>query len=187
MAETILTAAPALDDALVMGPNRVAERGDLSMVSVAIPQGGGPDLEEALQAAFALAMPAPLLGSDTGQIRAISSGADQILLVFPHTAPRPALFVAEKLAGAGYAVDQTDALLMLEIVGPDTPAALERLCPLDFRGMGDGAAARTVMDHIAVTLLRCEAERFQLICARSFAHSLLHAVETAYRDVIEPV
>ena len=94
-----------------------------------------------------------------------------------------ARIMREKLQGTGYTTDQTDAWVCLEISGPETILALERLCPLDIARFTDGTAARTVMQHMGALIIRLSADRFLLLSARSSAASFLQAVETSYRNV----
>lgn len=181
-----LTARPVLDGAdLTIGENRIVERSDLAIVSVAAPLGG----EDALRAAFArrwsLDLPAPTRSADRGPLRAIRTGADQVLLIFPE-AHMTWLDVRSALDGSGYTTDQTDAWVVLEISGPETPAALERLCPLDVDAarFPVGAAGRTLMAHLGVIVLRLGEEKFWLMSAASSARSFLDAAATAFRNVI---
>jgi len=89
------------------------------------------------------------------------------------------------LKDAGYTTDQTHAWVALEVSGPDTNLALERICPLDLslRSFPNDAFGRTVMDHIGAIVIRIQDDRFFLLSASSLAVSYLHAVETSYRNV----
>ena len=88
-----------------------------------------------------------------------------------------------KLDGKGYTTDQTDAWVVLEISGPDTMAAMERLCPLDLASFETGTSGRTVMEHMGAFVVKIEDNRFWLMSASSSAASFLHAVETSYHYV----
>lgn len=180
-----LVATPVLGGVdRTLGANRIVERADLALVSVAVPHGGEDALAAAVRAGCGLAMPSPTQSSATGEMRAIRTAPDQVLLVFPHAMPDAERVVQNKLSGAGYTTDQTDAWVVLDISGPDTRKALERLCMLDLDEFSDGTAARTVMEHLGAILVRLDAERFFLMSARSSAGSFLHAIETSYRNVI---
>ncbi len=182
-----LAAAPTLGGAdIAPGGNRIAERDDLALVSVAIPLGGDRALAAALRKGWGLAVPGPRLSAVSDRARAIRTAPDQIMLVFARSGPDANATVQAALAGAGYTTDQTDAWVALEVSGPDTPAALERLCPLDLQpdAFPEGAAARTVMEHMGAMILRLGADRFLLLSASSSARSFLHAVETSYRHVM---
>ena len=187
MAEYTLEAAPALGGAdIAIGGNRILERDGLALVSVATPQGGEAAMAEALKRGWSLEMPGPRVSSTSGEMRAVRTAPDQVVLVFPHAAPDANGVVQGKLEGAGYTTDQTDVWVALEVSGPETLAALERLCPLDLSEAAfpvDGAA-RTVMEHMGAIIVRLEVERFLLLSARSSGASFLHAVETSYRYVV---
>ena len=184
MADITLTAAPLLGNAdIQIGENRIIERDDLALVSVAAPLGGEDALAKALKSGWSLEMPAPTRTTSSGDTRAIRSGQDQMLLVFPHATPDAEPQVQAKLNGAGYTTDQTDSWVLLEISGPDTMAALERLCLLDLASFDVNDAGRTVMEHMGAFIVKTGDDRFLLMSASSSAESFLHAVETSYAYV----
>ena len=188
MAEITLEAAPILGGAdIEIGENRIVERDDLALVSIATPLGGEAALEAALNSGWSLGMPTPTRATQAGETWAIRTTADQLMLVFPHAAPDANTIVQGKLKGASYTTDQTDVWVVLEISGPDTLAALERLCPIDLHAdaFPEGAAARTLMEHMGAMILRLGSERFLLMSASSSAASFLHAVETSYAYVTD--
>ena len=181
-----LEAVPTLGGVDVsIAENRIVERDDLALVSVAIPAAGEEPLAQTMQAAWGLPLPGPTLSTTHGQMRAIKTAPDQLLLVFPHAMPDAEAIVQGSLGGTGYTTDQTDAWIVLDVSGPDTSAAMERLCMLDLTppAFPENAAARTVMEHMASIVVRIGDEGFQLMAARSSAASFLHAVETSCRNV----
>lgn len=179
-----LEAAPILAGAdLTISDNRIIERNDLALVSVATPLGGEDAIAAALNKGWSLSVPQPTVASQNGDTHAIRIAPDQLMLVFPHNAPDANTAVQSKLDGAGYTTDQTDVWVVLEISGPDTIAALERICPLDVAEFPVGAAGRTVTEHMGAFVLRVGDDSFWLFSASSSAQSFLHAVETSYRNV----
>lgn len=175
---------PALGGAdITIGQNHIVERTGLALVSVATPLGGGAELSGALSAGWGLDLPKGTKSHASDEVRAIPLTADQCLLIREASEPDPVTIVREKLKGTGYTTDQTDAWVCLEISGPETILALERLCPLDVARFEDGTAARTVMQHMGALIIRLSPDRFLLLSARSSAASFLHAVETSYRNV----
>ena len=184
MAEHTLEAAPLLGGkSLSFGDSRVVERDDLALVSIATPQDGGEALAAILKDEWAFDVPAPTLSSTSGDVRAIRTAADQMMLVFPHLTPDANVHVQVKLDGVGYTTDQTDAWVVLEVSGPDSIAALERLCPLDLHASAFpvNAAGRTVMEHMGAMIVRTDDDGYLLMSASSSAQSFLHAVETSFR------
>ncbi len=168
---------------LTHGQNRIRERPDLAIVSVATPQGGDAALTRAFEVGWSLDWPTPTISTTCLDMRAIRTSPDQVLLVFPHASPDAERHVAAKLDGAGYTTEQTDAWVVLDISGPNTRSALERLCPIDFAEMPDNGAARTVMEHMGAILLRLATNQYWLMSASSSARSFLHAVETSFTNI----
>lgn len=187
MAELHLQAAPALGGfTLTLGENRIEERADLALVSVATPSGGETTLARAFEDNWQLSLPGASCSSVNGDLRAIRTAPDQLMLMFAHATPDAAQVISDRLQGAGYVTDQTDAWVILEISGPATLSALERICPLDLdpAGFPVDAAARTAFEHMGAMMVRLSDTRFLLLSARSSAVSFLHAVETSYRFVL---
>ncbi len=162
----------------------IVERGDLALVSIATPQGSEKALATALQAGFGLAPPTATVSTTGGETRAVRTAPDQMFLIFPHGTPDANGQIQNKLGGTGYTTDQTDVWIALEISGPNTLTALERLCPLDLARMPANGAARTVMEHKGAMIIRLGQGRFLLMSASSSAGSFLNAVETSYRYVV---
>lgn len=180
-----LTPKPLLGIDLKLGQNRIVELDELAVVSIAIPLGGEEALSKALKNGWNINIPEPTRSSVSGDMRAVRSGADQMLLLFPHETPDAEAMVRSKLNGAGYTTDQTDSWVVLEVSGPDVHAALERLSPVDLSpaAFPDGATARTVMEHMGAMVVRTGGARFLLMSASSSAASFLHAVETSFAYV----
>lgn len=186
MAEMAFTleAAPTLGGTdITLGANRIVERDDLALVSIATPLDGEDTLRTALQANWGVSYPEPSQASQNAETYAIRTAPDQVLMMFPHPTPDAEKTVRQKLAGAGYTTEQTDVWVALEIDGPDTLSALERLCPLDVQHFPKWGAARTAIEHMGALILRLDTDRFLLLSASSSAGSFLHAVETSYRNV----
>ncbi len=184
MAEIRLDPTPTLGGArLEIGMNIIAERDDMALVSVATPLNGEAELGAALAQAWGLKIPAPALSETAGDMRAIRTSPDQMMLVFPHATPDAEPHVQKAISGKGYTTDQTDVWVVLEVSGPENIAALERLCPLDLPAAPTDFAARTVIEHMGAIVVKLADDRFLLMSASSSASSFLHAVETSYRYV----
>ena len=186
MADIRLTAAPLSGGGDIdIAGNRIIARDDLALVSVATPLQGDAALKKVLTAEFGLKMPSATLSSMAKGVRAVSMAPDAMLLIFAHPTPDAEMHVRTKLGGAGYTTDQTDSMLAIEVSGPDTMAAMERICPLDLHpdSFGRNASGRTVMEHMAATIIALGDAHFQLLTASSSAKSFLHALETSYHNV----
>ncbi len=182
MADITLTSSPVLGVDLMIGANRIVEHDDLALVSVAIPLGGAPRLAQALKEGWSLKMPDARQSSVSGNMRAIQTAPDQMMLIFPHSGPGANNVVRKKLNGAGYTTEQTDNWVVLEVSGPDTRMALERICPVDLHPdtFVVENAARTAMEHLGVWILRIGSDTYLLMSPSSSAQSFLHAIETSF-------
>lgn len=181
-----LQPAPPLGgaDISIVG-NRIRERADIAIVSLAVRRDGESDLAQELKSSFSLNMPQGTRSSVSGEVRLLRSGVDQMLLLKERADSREAADIEAKLAGTCYTTDQTHAMAVLEISGPLTLAALERICPLDLHEsrFPENCCGRTLMEHMSATIIRLGAGRYLLLAASSSAASFLHAVETSYRHV----
>ena len=185
MADFALTARSPLDGyERSFGTVTLAEVTGLSLVSAAVPQGGDDAFAAALAAGLGTARPATgdSTPGDRYGARLLGMQPDQLFILFEAPDPdRPALTVAEALGPAAYVTDQSDSWAMLRIAGAGVRAALERICMLDLddAAFPEGRVARTVMEHLAVIILRDGPDSFLLMSPRSSARSFLHAVEVS--------
>lgn len=180
-----LTPTSPLDgfDAEIAG-NRLWEQTH-AVVSVAVPLGVESALKDALRKDWGLDFPDHKTSTVSGEIRALRTGPDQLFLVFPHDGPDAARLVDEKLAGAGYTTDQTDAWVQLCVKGPAVDAALERLSPVDLSAPAFpiDAAARTIFEHMGAIVIRSDEDSFVLMSAASSAQSFSEAIITSFENV----
>ena len=189
MAEFALTARTPLDGyAETFGGVTLAEAAGLSLVSASVPQGGDDAFAAALAEGFGASRPSPsdsALGDRLGA-RILAMQPDQLFILFEAPDPdRAAETVSAALGPAAYVTDQSDSWAMLRIEGRGVRAALERLCMLDLddAAFPEGRVARTVMEHLAVIILRDGMDSFLLMSPRSSARSFLHAVEQSVATV----
>ena len=173
-----------------IGGTTLSESAGLALVSVAVPQGGDGDFAAAL--AEGLGAVRPTTGDSTPgdrhAARILGMQPDQLFILFePPDPDRAAETVAAALGSAAYITDQSDSWAMLRIAGPGVRAALERICPLDLADdiFPVGRVARTVMEYLAVIVLRDRADSFLLMSPRSSAGSFLHAVELSVLNASE--
>ena len=91
----------------------------------------------------------------------------------------------EGLDGLAAVTDQTDAQACVRVEGPSARACLSRLVPLDLRDAAfpQGGAARTLLNHVSVTLLRVGRDAYEVMAPRSMAETLVHELEGAMRGV----
>ena len=187
MVEITLTPTPPLGGLISeIGENRIVERSDLSLTSIAVPMGAESTCAARLQASYGLDLPDAKLSHIAGDWRIVSMTPDQMMLIGLGDGAERQREVRAALDDAGYTTNQTDAWVCLEVSGPDTLSALERICPLDLadRVFPVNGAARTSMEHLGTLIIRLEETRFLLCGASSSAGSFAHAIETSHRNVV---
>lgn len=174
-------------------PRRVAFAGfeivevtDRALASVAARRGQGAAVQQALSRVAGCAVPGPG-GLAIGPGMSLFWAAPEQWFVDAPLAAHPDL-AAELQAALGPAAsvtEQTDGWARFDIEGPGCAAVLERLCAVDVRAQTGPAATRTVMEHVGAFLL-CQkpAERFAVLCLRSYAGALHHALLTAARSAL---
>lgn len=145
--------------------------------SVAPFRGQDAALSEALMATHGVAFPEPGQCCAAGDVICLWTGRRQAFLL--GAAPDAAL------ADLAAITDQSDAWASMALRGPDAEAVLARLVPLDLRhaAFPVGRAARTLAQHMTVTLWRVEATELRLMVFRSMARSLAHELGQAMASV----
>ena len=117
--------------------------------------------------------PGRLVGG--GGVRAIWFGREAAMV----TGPRP-----DGLEGLAAVTDQADAWVVVRLSGPAAEDVLARLVPIDLRerAFPEGSAARTLLGHMSVGLLRADGA-FEILAFRSMAGTLAHELGRAMRSV----
>lgn len=184
MAEYTLQAEPPLAGTeMEIADVRLWAPADLALVSLALPLGGE---EAAIRATYGTELPeiGRSVVADDGT-RLIRLAPDLAFALFIHATPDAERVVADRLSGAVYTTDQTDVWVTLALSGPNTRRALERICPIDLHPdvFAVDHAARTVMEHLGVLILRTGDDDYLLLSASSSAKSFLHAVEVSLRNI----
>ncbi|MEM6323489.1 MAG: hypothetical protein AAF748_07395 [Pseudomonadota bacterium] len=181
MASPTLTPTPIGETNVKIGANRIFARQDLALIGLAIPLGGEAALQDALGTG-ALPEATRVLDHDIGMI--MRTGQDSLLVMRPRDSVDPAANLHEQLGAHAYITDQSDAFAVFEIIGPDTRAALERLCPLDIdpATFPPGACAQTAFEHMNTTILCQSRDQYVLFCPSSSVTSFAEALETAFRS-----
>jgi len=187
VADFTLTSEPPLTGVdHSFGDTRLFAPADLAIVSIALPLGAEDAALKAIKTAFDADLPNPgrsVMGKD--DTRLVRLGPDQAFALFTRATPDAAPYVQNLLNGAAYTTDQTDVWTGLMLDGPLARTALERICPIDLHpdAFAEGAAARTVMEHLGVLIIRTGPDAYLLLSASSSAGSFLHAVETSLVNV----
>ena len=165
----------------------IAEVTGRAIVSVSVPARGKDALSRAFADTYRIAVPSvgSSCVSEEGTARLLGLQRDQMFLLFDCLEPGPVRQAAARLGNSAYLTDQSDSWAMIEASGPNFLAAMERLCPVDLDEQVfpvDGVI-RTVMEHLAVIIIREKSDSFVLLSPRSSAASFLQMLETAVSDV----
>jgi sarcosine oxidase subunit gamma len=173
-----MTALGAAQAAVVTaGPLSISERMDVALASVAVRR--GHDLAEAARSA-GVPLPEPARHAAGFPYSAFWVAPGMWFVEAPFASHEQiAELLATAFGPAASVTEQTDAWAVLDLTAPDLAPVLERLCNVDFRGVPDGHACRTVIDHLGCYLIRLGQDQVRLYGPRSSARSLLHALEAA--------
>ncbi len=151
---------------------------EIAHITAILPfRGQRAPLSKALKTAHGLGFPAPGRSNGTARTRILWSGHDEALLLGPPPAPQ--------LAEHAALVDQSDGWALLRLEGADARAVLARLCPLDLRAgaFKRGHAARSLLGHMPLCLVKTGAARFDLLVFRSMAGSAIETLRGAMTAV----
>ena len=162
----------------------LTENSHLDIVSIAIPQTKHAELNQLLESKVGLSLPETGERSSNEDTTLLGLQADQCFLVSEGRREAPAAAMKTLLGNSAYLSDQTDSWVVLDIQGPDSHAALERICQIDLGAdvFQANKVARTSMEHLNVIVHPID-NGFRLFSARSSANSFLHAVTESLRNI----
>lgn len=169
--------APAKGIDLTHGSTRLQEMPMGPVCAVMPYRGKTGATASALQKSLSLTWPKPGRFTDAGDTRLAWSGRAQAMLM--GTAPPDGL---ADLAGLS---DQSDAWTHLALSGTASVDVLARLLPIDLSldACPVGASLRTSLGHMQAMILRTGSDRFELLCFRSMAGTMVHDLDRAMRMV----
>ncbi len=161
--------------------------GDISIVSLAVPNDRSSEMRAALIKAYGIVLPDPgqSVVTPDGMRRCVWTTPEQFLLMFERKSDFPVNEVRDEIGDAAYLTDQSDAWSIFDLDGENSRAVLERICQLDLASevFPPGAASCTAMKHIAAIVIRSCDNRFRLMAPSSYCGSFLHAVETSIANI----
>ena len=105
---------------------------------------------------------------DQGERRLVWAGRD-LAFVFGEGLP-------EGLEKCCAMTDQSDGWCGVELQGAGAAALLSRRLPFDLRNMATPTAARSVMDHLPVLVIRWQSDRFEIWVWRSMYDSFVQQI-----------
>lgn len=184
MLDPITAFGRAKAETVTIGPYIITERFDVALASLAQRRG----MEAALSAgAKGAGVPLPLAGTATSGApwSAFWMTPEMWMIEAPFASHEDiAAHLRAIFAEAASITEQTDAWVRLDLAAPDLGPLLERLTNIDLATKPAGFAARTVIEHLGVFLIKRGAGEVTLYGPRASAQSLLHALEVAARSVL---
>jgi sarcosine oxidase, subunit gamma len=167
----------------VIGPWTLTERMDVALASLALRRGREAEVREKAKAA-GVPLPGP------GRSEAEAWGA---FWMTPEMWMVEAPFASHEeirahllgvFGDTASITEQTDAWVRFDIAGEGLERVLERLTNVDFAQAADGAATRTVIDHLGCYLVKRSGTAITLYGPRSSAEVLHHAWAVAAHSVL---
>lgn len=165
----------------------IEEISDLSIISLAIPNGREAAFAKSVKTA--LKVDIPTIGNSTlsknKKTRLLGLQKDMIFAIVEGYSPDPISTLPKSLGKSVYMTNQSDNWCALRIKGPKAIEALQRICQIDIRPhkFKINQIARTQMEHLGAIII-CEAPgQFLLLSASSSAKSFLHAVTVSAENV----
>ena len=158
-----------LTNALYIGIERAAPGGQVTLRADL----GDPAVASALGAS-GLEMPEALRVTVAGDKRAVWMSPDELLLLVPDAAATVAA-LGDALSGHHHmALDVSDTRTVFRLTGAAVGEVLAKGAPCDLseHGCPPGTARRTHLAGLAVGIWRVEADVWEVVCFRSFAHHL---------------
>ncbi len=168
-----------------IGAVRIAEITDTALASVTCRnEKSGPFLKAA-KTLFGVTPPAPGTSVAGAVYTLIWTGPEQWFAEAPFATHEDiAGIIKEGLGDNASVTEQTDGWARFDVEGATVVDMLERLCPAPARRMKTGDATRTLIEHVGSFLVcRSAGAHFSVICPRSYAGSMHHALCAAARSI----
>lgn len=166
-----------------VGPFTITERIDVALASVATRRGRQTDVATAAAGA---GIPLPGPGrAEMATLGAFWLSPDQWMIEAPfanHENIRA--FLLPLFGDAASITEQTDAWVRFDLSAPDLTSLMERLTNFDLATAMDGAATRTVIDHLGCYLIKRSATLVTVYGPRSSAQNLYHAMIVAAKSIL---
>ncbi len=167
-----------------IGPWTLTEKIDVALASLAVRRGRLADVQAAASAA-GVPLPGPAASATGALYGAFWVTPEMWFIEAPfatHEDIRAALLAV--FGEAASITEQTDAWVRFDLSGPGLERVLERLSNFDLRAAPDGAATRTVMEHLGCYLIKRSSALVTIYGPRSSAGSLHHALVVAATSVL---
>lgn len=159
------------------GALSIDENDGLALASVALRRGA------AQPAPFGLTLPEPGKWTEGGGVSAFWIGPDQWMIERHDGAHNDFAKEVSELCPGASVTEQTDGFAAFEIRSaggePAILALMAKLVNLDPAHFNPGSATRTGLHHMSVFVIRRAPDRLAILCMRSAAGTLWHALEAA--------
>lgn len=162
-----------------LGPWTLTERADVALASLAARRGREAELAMAARTA-GIPLPPAAMSAQGGTFGAFWMTPEMWMVEAPfasHEDIRTHLLAA--FADTASITEQTDAWVRFDLSGPNLPRLFEKLSNFDLATAPNGAATRTVIEHMGCYLVKRSATLVTVYGARSSAQSLHHALHLA--------
>ena len=168
----------------------ISEMPDCAYASMAMRLGRKTGFQRAAKKATGILPPPPgesaVIKTGRGLLTVFWTGVDQWMVEAPHASHAD---LAAQLSGTlkdnGSVTEQNDGWARFDLKGDNCVAVLERLSAADSASMQAGATTRTTIEHLGCFLLcRKAATHFSVICPRSGAASMYHALVTMAQSAL---
>ncbi|MBI1173584.1 sarcosine oxidase subunit gamma [bacterium] len=173
--------APVVDR---IGPWTLTERADVALASLAFRRGREAELRDLAKGA-GLPLP-PAARAEAGPVWAAFWMTPEMWMVEAPFASHEDIraHLVAVFAETASITEQTDAWVRFDLAGAGLERVLERLSNFDLRAAPDGAATRTMIEHLGCYLIRRSAALVTVYGPRSSAGSLHHALVQAAKSVV---
>ncbi len=145
-----------------------------NILSVAPFKGQGMAVNDALKAVVKLALPTVGKVTSKKHVRAMWAGQGQWFVVGDIALE----ILAEAMDTKAAVTDQSDAWVVLTLVGSDASEVMSRLCSLDMDALEQGQTARAEFAHM-MSCITPIPEGFEIMIMRSFAKTAIHHTREA--------
>lgn len=132
-------------------------------------------LDRALRAAHGVGWPAPGVAESGDAASCCWAGLGTAFLIGPDPDPGLAQF-----AGVS---DQSDAWVVIDVRGPQLQDLFARVTPIDLAAFTVGRTARTLCQHVPVSIIGLPEGGFRVMAFRSMARTLVQDLTEAARSV----
>lgn len=174
-------AAPVVER---IGPWTLTERADVALASLALRRGREAEVQ-ALAAGSGLPLPGVEAFAQGAVYGAFWITPEMWMVEAPFASHEDVRAHLLAIFGSAASItEQTDAWVRLDLSGPDLVRVMERLSNFDLALAPEGAARRTVIEHLGCYLIKRSETVLTLYGPRSSAESLRHALITAARSVL---